>query len=53
VVGSIIGVIILGIIRNIISFANIDSWWQTLVNALIIVFALAGPGVARLVRRGK
>ena len=53
VVGSIIGVLILGIIRNIISFANIDSWWQTLVNALIIVFALAGPGIARLLRRGK
>jgi ribose transport system permease protein len=50
IVGSIIGVIILGVFRNIISFANIDSWWQTLVNALIIIIALAGPGVARLVR---
>lgn len=52
VVGSILGVIILGVIRNIISFADIDSWWQTLVNALIIVTALAGPGVFRLLRSG-
>ena len=52
-IGTIFGVIILGIIRNIISFANIDSWWQTLVNALIIIAALAGPGLVRLLRRGK
>jgi len=52
-IGTIFGVIILGIIRNIISFANIDSWWQTLVNALIIIVALAGPGLIRLLRGGK
>lgn len=50
IVGAIFGVIILGIIRNIISFANIDNWWQTLVNALIILAALAGPGLVRFVR---
>lgn len=50
VIGSIIGVIILGTIRNIISFANVPTWSQTLVDALIIVFALAGPGLVRLVR---
>jgi ribose transport system permease protein len=48
VIGSIIGVIILSIFRNIISFADIDSWWQTLVYALIILAALAGPGFIRL-----
>jgi ribose transport system permease protein len=50
VIGTVFGVIILGIFRNIISFANIDSWWQTLVNALIIIIALAGPGLVRLIR---
>lgn len=51
VAGSILGVIILGIIRNIISFANVPLWSQTLVDALIIMTALAGPGLVRLVRR--
>jgi ribose transport system permease protein len=47
----VIGVAILGIIRNIISFANVDTWSQDLVKALIIVVALAGPGIIRLIRR--
>ena len=51
VAGSIIGAVILGLIRNIISFANIDTWWQTFVNAAIIVVALAAPGVINLFRR--
>ncbi len=51
ITGSIIGVAILGIIRNIISFANVPTWYQTLVNAIIIVLALAGPGLIRLLRR--
>ncbi|MCC7446098.1 MAG: ABC transporter permease [Anaerolineae bacterium] len=51
VIGSMIGVIILGTIRNIISFANVPSWSQTLVNALIIIAALIGPGLVRLIRR--
>jgi ribose transport system permease protein len=53
VAGSIIGAIILGLIRNIISFANIDTWWQTFVNAAIIVVALAAPGVINLFRRSR
>jgi ribose transport system permease protein len=51
IAGSIIGVIILGTIRNIISFANVPTWWQTLIDASIIIIALAGPGLIRLVRR--
>lgn len=51
VAGSIIGVAILGLIRNIISFANVPSWWRTLIDALIIVFALATPGLINLIRR--
>ncbi|MBK8048335.1 MAG: ABC transporter permease [Anaerolineales bacterium] len=53
VFGSILGVIVLGIIRNIISFANVPNWWQTLVDALIIVVALAAPGLVRLLRRNR
>lgn len=51
IAGSILGVIILGLIRNIISFANVPSWYQTLVDALIILIALAGPGLVQLIRR--
>jgi ribose transport system permease protein len=51
VAGAIIGAVILGFIKNIISFANIDTWWQTFVNAAIIVIALAAPGVIYLFRR--
>lgn len=50
IAGSLIGVVVLGTIRNIISFANVPTWWQTLVDALIIVFALAGPGLLRFIR---
>ncbi len=51
IAGAVIGVAILGIIRNIISFAEVPTWWQTLVDALIIVLALAGPGIVRWIRR--
>lgn len=51
VAGAIIGAITLGIIQNIISFANIDTWSRTFVNAFIIVMALAAPGIINLLRR--
>lgn len=51
VVGSIIGAIILGLIGNIISFADLDSWLRPLVDALIIIVALAIPGIVSLIRR--
>ncbi len=51
VIGPVLGVVILGVIRNIISFANVPTWSQTLVDALIIIIALAGPGIIRLVRQ--
>jgi len=51
VVGPVMGAITLGIIQNIISFANIDTWWETLVKATIIVVALATPGIVNLFRR--
>ncbi len=49
--GPILGAISLGLIHNIISFANVDLWWQTFVNAAIIVVALAMPGAISLARR--
>ena len=51
VAGSLMGVVILGLIRSIISFANVPTWWQTLANSLVIVLALAGPGLVGLARR--
>lgn len=51
VVGPVMGAITLGIIQNIISFAHIDTWWETLVKATIIVVALAAPGIVNLFRR--
>jgi ribose transport system permease protein len=51
VTGPVMGAITLGIIQNIISFASIDTWWETLVKATIIVLALAAPGIVNLFRR--
>jgi ribose transport system permease protein len=51
IVGTIIGVAILRLIRPIVSFSGIDSDYQTLLNALIIMFALAAPGIFSLLRR--
>lgn len=51
IAGAIMGALIIGLLRNIISFAQIDSWWQTFVNAAIIVLALAIPGILSLLRR--
>jgi ribose transport system permease protein len=45
------GAITLSLIQNIISFAQIDTWWETLVKATIIVIALAAPGAINLIRR--
>lgn len=53
VAGPIVGAITLGFIQNIISFSRIDTWWETFVKALIIVVALAAPGVINLLRRKK
>jgi ribose transport system permease protein len=51
VAGPVMGAITLGILQNIISFADIDTWWETLVKATIIVLALAAPGIVNLFRR--
>ncbi len=51
VAGPVMGAITLGLIQNIISFADINTWWETLVKASVIVVALAAPGVIDLFRR--
>lgn len=51
IVGSLIGVAILGTISNVLSFAEIDRWARPLVDASIIVVALAVPGLIILLRR--
>jgi len=51
IAGPMMGAITLGLINNIISFADINTWWETLIKALIIVVALATPGVINLFRR--
>lgn len=51
VAGPMLGAITLGFIQNIISFADIDTWWETFAKASIIVLALATPGVINLFRR--
>ncbi len=51
VAGPVMGAVTLSLIQNIISFADINTWWETLVKATIIVVALAAPGVINLIRR--
>jgi ribose transport system permease protein len=51
VAGPVMGAITLGLFQNIVSFAHINTWWETLVKALIIVAALATPGIINLFRR--
>lgn len=53
IAGAIMGAIILGLVPNLISFARIDTWWQTFLSAAIIVLALALPGLLRLIRRSR
>jgi ribose/xylose/arabinose/galactoside ABC-type transport system permease subunit len=53
VAGSIIGVVILSLIQSIVSFSGAPSSWQTLINGLIVVAALAGPGLVALLGRGR
>jgi ribose transport system permease protein len=50
VAGSIMGVLILGFVRNIVSFADVNTWFQPLVDAGIILVALVSPGMINLIR---
>ena len=52
-IGSVLGAIILGTIKNLISLSKMDSWYRVLVNATVIIMALASPGIINLFRRKK
>ena len=52
-IGSVLGAIILGTIKNLISLSKMDSWYRVLVNATVIIVALASPGIINLFRRKK
>jgi ribose transport system permease protein len=52
-IGSVLGAIILGTIKNLISLSKMDSWYRVLVNATVIIMALASPGIINLIRRKK
>ncbi len=51
VAGAIFGVFILGFIRNVVSFLQINSWFQPLVDASIVLLAIATPGILRLFQK--
>lgn len=51
VAGSIFGVFVLGFIRNVVSFLRINSWFQPLVDASIVLLAIATPGFIGLFRK--
>ena len=51
VAGPIMGAVTLSLLQNIISFSDINTGWETLVKATIIVVALAAPGIINLIRR--
>ncbi|NJK45845.1 MAG: hypothetical protein HC933_17675 [Pleurocapsa sp. SU_196_0] len=55
-VGSILGVVVLSLLRQVIAFqigfrSGLSPQWQTLIDGIIVVLALAGPGIARVLRR--
>lgn len=51
VTGAVMGAVTLGLFQNIVSFAGISTWWETLAKAAIIVAALATPGIINLFSR--
>ncbi len=53
VAGPLMGAVTLGLIQNIVSFSHINTWWETLIKASIIVAALAAPGIIDLIGRRK
>ena len=56
IIGSIMGAIVYYILKNIVAFSvfrtGLTPQWQTLIDGLVVVFALAGPGLTRLLKPG-
>jgi ribose transport system permease protein len=40
VVGTLIGAAIIGVLRNALVLLSVDSYWQTLVMGVVIIFAV-------------
>jgi len=50
VVGTIVGVVVLGLFRQIVFYLDLPSDWQPFADGLLIICALAGPGAARRIQ---
>lgn len=50
ITGPILAVMVLTFVDNSVSFADISTWYQDLVDAAILITALAAPGIVRLAR---
>ena len=44
VVGTIVGVVVLGLFRQIVFYLDLPSDWQPFADGVLIICALAGPG---------
>jgi ribose transport system permease protein len=47
--GTVCAAAVLGLIGNLLFFAGIDSYWQYVIGALIIIFVVGLPALGRLV----
>ncbi|WP_425148659.1 ABC transporter permease [Deinococcus sp.] len=50
-IGTLLGVVVLDLLRRLVFFMGLDPQWQTFVNGLIIVLALSAPLLLGLLRR--
>jgi ribose transport system permease protein len=54
IIGSIVGAIVYYILKNVVAFTvfrtGLTPQWQTLIDGAVVVLALAGPGLARVLR---
>jgi len=49
--GTVLGVVVLSTVQNIVAFLGVPSWWQTLINGVIVLLALASARLEVLLRR--
>jgi ribose transport system permease protein len=52
VVGTIVGVVVLGLFRQIVFYLDLPSDWQAFADGMLIICALAGPGAIARVQHG-
>jgi ribose transport system permease protein len=51
VVGTIVGVVVLGLFRQIVFYLDLPSDWQPFADGVLIICALAGPGAIARIQR--